>query len=78
MHNTDDDICNSLNDLFGGALAIPRARAFKALGVGRTRGLELIKEGELEVLDLGPRTKPIKTSSVLRLLRSGRRSLEPA
>ena len=73
MH-IDDDI---RHDPFGDVLAIPRTRAFRVLGIGKTRGHELIKEGVLDVLDLGPRSKPITVNSIRRALRNARTN-EPA
>jgi hypothetical protein len=63
----DDDT----KDPFDGLLAVPRKRAFKALGIGKTRGHELINAGELEVVDLGPRSRPITVDSIRKLLRAG-------
>jgi hypothetical protein len=58
-------------DPFDGVLAVKRTIAFKALGVGKTLGHELIKDGTLEVADLGPRSKPVTVESIRRALRNG-------
>jgi len=73
MPPVDDD-----NDPFAGLLAVPRKRAFRALSVGKTKGHKLIKDGVLEVLDLGPRSKPITVESINRLRRNGNRSASKA
>jgi hypothetical protein len=58
-------------DPFDGRLAVRRGVAFKALSVGKTKGHELIKDGVLEVVDLGPRSRPVTVASIKRALRDG-------
>ena len=48
-------------------LAVPPKVAFAAIGVGNTRGYELINEGSLEAFKIGRSTR-ITWSSVKRLV----------
>jgi hypothetical protein len=47
------DIDAAIDALFAGAVLVPRDRAFKALGIQKSYGHELINDGVLERVKLG-------------------------
>jgi hypothetical protein len=59
------------NDPLNGVLNVPAAKAFAILGVGKNKGRELIAEGHLETVRLGPRSNPVTVASIRRLQANG-------
>jgi hypothetical protein len=52
-------------------LLVRPARAFAMLGVGKTKGFELIAKGVLEAVKLGPRCTGVTMASIRRLAEKG-------
>ena len=62
----------SISDTIGGRLLIPALEGFRMIGVGPTKGWEMVKDGTLETVSIG-RRRHIKARSLLRIAEQGAR-----
>jgi hypothetical protein len=59
------------NDPLKNVLNVPAKKAFTVLGIGDAKGRELIAEGHLETVCLGPRSNVVTVASIRRLQQTG-------